>query len=372
MKQFKGSSKNISDSVLGVVTRNQWALRRKDRILLSEDPGIGISGFKGVVTTSGHKISLPSIQVQKEAFDDFHEGDCVRLSSDGTVTFLWESLSPMNPLLVTEVCDCKCMMCPQPPKPHDKALIETSRAIVNMVGTGKTQTICITGGEPTLLRDEFFDLLRLIDKKFPTMSVMLLTNGKSFSDYNFTTKFIAATPKNLLACVSLHSDIDEIHDQIVGVKGSFYKTAMGLQNLARFRQAIEVRVVINKLNADRLEDIATFIVRNFPFISHCAFMGMEVTGYAKDNFDEVWIDPTEYNEQLFRAMKVVSRANLNVSIYNIPLCLLNKSAWGFAKKSISGWKNNYLNICSPCTAKAECCGVFTTSGLNQSPNIAPV
>jgi hypothetical protein len=101
-------------------------------------------------------------------------------------------------------------------------------------------------------------------------------------------------------------------------------------------------------------------------------MGMEVTGYAKDNFDEVWIDPTEYKEQLFRAVRVVSRANLNVSIYNIPLCLLNKSAWGFAKKSISGWKNNYLNICGPCTAKAECCGVFTTSGLNQSPNIAPV
>lgn len=370
MKLFKGIANNISAPVIGIVTRNPWTLKRKDCVLVTEDDHGFISGFGGIIAMVGDKkTSLPTIQAQKEDLRALTDGDCVSLNQDGTVRVVWEEQSSMNALLLTEACDCKCMMCPQPPKPHDKSLVVISRRILGLVKTNASRMICLTGGEPTLLKEEFFNILRLIDKKCPEASTMLLTNGKSFTDYNFTKKFIASKPKNLEVCVSLHSDVDEVHDQIVGVKGSFYKTAMGLQNLARFRQAIEIRVVINKLNFNRLESIANFIIRNFPFINHCAFMGMEVTGYARDNFDSIWIDPTEYKEQLQKAVKIVSRANLNVSIYNIPLCLLERKAWGFAKKSISGWKNAYLPVCEPCSVKSECGGVFTTSGAFQSCNI---
>jgi hypothetical protein len=147
---------------------------------------------------------------------------------------------------------------------------------------------------------------------------------------------------------------------------------MGLQNLARFRERIEIRVVVNRLNAHRLESIATFIQRNLPFIYHCAFMGMEITGLACDNYADVWIEPFEYRDQLSRAVKVLSRANMKVSIYNLPLCLVERKSWNFAKKSISGWKNDYLPVCEGCTARENCSGIFTTSGLHQSPNIRPV
>jgi len=372
VKQFKGTANNIAGSVLGVVTRNPWTLLRNDRILVTEDASILSSGFRGIITLEeGKKNSLPAIRAQCDVLDNLNEGDCVRLSQDGTITVVWEQQSPMNPLLLTEACDCHCVMCPQPPKAHDKALVEDAQRILNSVKSDATKTICLTGGEPTLLKDDFINVLKLINKKHSESSVMLLTNGKSFSDFAFTKKFVAASPKNLLVCVSLHSDVDELHDRIVGVKDSFYKTAMGLQNLARFRQRVEIRVVVNKLNADRLESISNFIVRNFPFINHCAFMGMEMTGHAAENYDEIWIDPLEYREQLFSAVKVISRANLNVSIYNIPLCLAKPAAWGFARKSISGWKNDYLPACDECSVKADCCGIFTTSGHHQSVNIKP-
>jgi His-Xaa-Ser system radical SAM maturase HxsC len=260
-------------------------------------------------------------------------------------------------------------MCPQPPKAHDRSLTETAKRILSLVKVEKNQTICLTGGEPTLLKDDFFDVLKLIVKKHPEAFVMMLTNGKSFSDFDFTKCFVSARPKDFLTCVSMHSDVDEVHDRIVGVKGSFYKTAMGLQNLARFRERIEIRVVINRLNAHRLESIATFIQRNFPFIYHCTFMGMEITGLARDNYDEVWIEPFEYRDQLSRAVKVLSRADMKVSIYNIPLCLVEPKSWNFARQSISGWKNDYLPVCDGCTVKKDCCGIFTTSGLHQSPYI---
>ena len=118
----------------------------------------------------------------------------------------------------------------------------------------------------------------MINKKQPKSTVMLLTNGKSFANFEFTKRFASLRPKDFLTCVSMHSDVDEVHDRIVGVKDSFYKTVMGLQNLARFREKIEIRVVVSRINAHRLESIATFIQRNFPFITHCTFMGMEITG----------------------------------------------------------------------------------------------
>ena len=263
-------------------------------------------------------------------------------------------------------------MCPQPPKAHDKGLTETCRRILNLVKVEKNQVICITGGEPTLLKDDFFGILELINKKHPESSVMMLTNGKSFADFEFTKRFVSTKPKDFLTCVSMHSDIDEIHDRIVGVKDSFYKTAMGLQNLARFREKIEIRVVVSRLNADRLEAIATFIQRNFPFIYHCTFMGMEITGLACENYEDIWIDPFEYRDQLSRAIRVLSRADINVSIYNLPLCLVEPKSWNYARKSISGWKNNYLPVCDGCHVKEKCCGIFTTSGLNQSPYIQPL
>ncbi|MDR3490924.1 MAG: His-Xaa-Ser system radical SAM maturase HxsC [Gammaproteobacteria bacterium] len=373
MKKYKGTSNNFGDVVLGIVTRQPWTIKRKGHILVSEDVPLFPVGFRGIVHTNvSDNKKLPAIKVQPNDLRMLSEGDCISLNQNGTVAVLWENRSPMNAFLLTESCDCRCLMCPQPPKVHNKSLVETSREILHLVNPTATQIICITGGESTLLNDDFFDFLTLIQEKCPKSPIMLLTNGKSFSDFSFTKKFIAVKPKNLLVCVSLHSDIDEVHDKIVGVNGSFYKTAMGLQNLARFRQLVEIRVVISKLNADRLESIANFIIRNFPFINHCAFMGMEITGYARKNYTDIWIDPSDYEEQLFKAVRTISRSKLKVSIYNIPLCLIRPTAWNFARKSISGWKNEYLPICSSCSVKKECCGIFTTSGAFQSVRIKPI
>jgi len=373
MKQFKGIAENIEVPILGLVTRNHLSLSRGNSVLIAEEPSLLLKGFVGLIMKDldKKKSSLPQIKVSGEVSEKLEEGDCVLLDKDGTITVVWEKKSPTNPLLLTEMCDCRCLMCPQPPKKHDKTLTERCNRILDLVKIKKNQTICLTGGEPTLLKEDFFDILELINKKHPKSTVMMLTNGKSFANFEFTKRFVSSRPKDFLTCVSMHSDVDEVHDQIVGVKDSFYKTVMGLQNLARFREKIEIRVVINSINAHKLESIATFIQRNFPFINHCTFMGMEIIGLACDNYETVWIDPHEYRDEISRAVRVLSRADINVSIYNVPLCLTEKKSWSFARQSISGWKNDYLPICDKCSVRSKCCGIFTTSGLHQSPHIFP-
>ncbi len=371
MKQYKGVCENIETSIIGLITRNPLSIKRRNSILVTEKSSLMAIGFVGLIITEGETNFkfIPQIRVSREISNKINEGDCVLIDKDGLITVVWETQAPMNPLLLTEMCDCHCLMCPQPPRVHDKSLTDTSQRILNLVNIESNQVVCLTGGEPTLLRDDFFEFLKLLSKKHQNSSIMLLTNGKSFANFEFTKRFVSLRPRNFLTCVSLHADVDQIHDQIVGVKNSFYKTAMGLQNLARFREKIEIRIVVNRINAHRLESIALFIQRNFPFIHHCTFMGMEVTGLARDNYDTIWIDPYEYRDQLSRAVKVLSRADMNVSIYNLPLCLVEPRSWSFARKSISSWKNDYLPVCEGCNVKKDCCGIFTTSGLKQSPNI---
>jgi His-Xaa-Ser system radical SAM maturase HxsC len=373
MKQFKGISENIETPILGLVTRNPLSLSRIKSVLVTEETSLLSKGFTGLITKNDNKKipSLPNVKVSQEVMDNLEEGDCVLIDKEGIITVVWEKSASMNPLLLTEACDCRCLMCPQPPKTHDKTLTERCKKILNYIKVDDSQAICLTGGEPTLLKNDLFDVFGVINEKHPQSTVMMLTNGKSFANYEFTKHFISFKPKNFITCVSLHSDVDEVHDRIVGVKNSFYKTVMGLQNLARFREKIEIRVVMNRLNAQHLESIAIFIQRNFPFIYHCTFMGMEITGLACDNYEDVWIDPYEYRGELSRAVKALSRADMNVSIYNIPLCLIEPISWNFAKKSISGWKNDYLPICEECSIKVKCSGIFTTSGLHQSPSIRP-
>jgi len=242
MKKFKGIAENIETPILGLVTRSQLSLSREKSVLIAKEDSLLLKGFAGLITKdSGKKKSLlPQTKVSEEVLDKLEEGDCVLIDNDGTITVVWEKKSPTNSLLLTEMCDCRCIMCPQPPKAYNKTLTERSKRILNLVKIKKNQTICLTGGEPTLLKEDFFDILGLINKKHPKAIVMMLTNGKSFANFEFTKRFVSVKPKDFLTCVSMHSDVDEVHDRIVGVKNSFYKTVMGLQNLARFREKIEI------------------------------------------------------------------------------------------------------------------------------------
>ncbi|MDR1346838.1 MAG: His-Xaa-Ser system radical SAM maturase HxsC, partial [Prevotellaceae bacterium] len=56
--------------------------------------------------------------------------------------------------------------------------------------------------------------------------------------------------------------------------------------------------------------------------------------------------------------------NIDTSIFNLPLCLLPDELHIFARKSISDWKNSYVDICQECCKQEDCCGLFSTSKRN--------
>jgi hypothetical protein len=103
------------------------------------------------------------------------------------------------------------------------------------------------------------------------------------------------------------------------------------------------------------------ISNNFPFAIHIALMGMETTGLVFKNLKTLWVDPIEYMTELKIAVMYLPRRDINVSIYNLQLCILPQELWRFSKKSISDWKNIILDECQDCNVRKECCGLFGTS-----------
>lgn len=370
MKTYSGHVENLEQAVIGLACTTQ-GINRLGKILVSESGTAFPFGYKAVVTGEGSPPGkTPCIRLLN--LSDIADNDCIMITPDGILSVLWDVSSTTNSLLLTEACDCRCVMCPQPPKPHNDADFDIALKVLASLKPETVKTLCITGGEPTLLGDRFIDILRLIKKRFDHAMVLILSNGKNFADFSLAREYAGVGLSNATICISLHSDIEELSDKICGVTGSFHKTVQGIYNLARFRQRIEIRHVISRLNSHRLSSFAHFVYRNFPFAYHTAFMGMEVTGYASENLTDVWIDPYQYRDELHRAATVLHRAALDVSIYNIPLCLLKRESWPYARQSISEWKNSYVPECDGCLKKEACCGFFTTSGDRLSRQVQKI
>lgn len=268
-----------------------------------------------------------------------------------------------NSLFVTSQCDNHCLMCSQPPLKRDDIDFHFERniKILDKAPKGLTE-IGITGGEPTLLGSQLLQLIDIIKVKLPNIqTIHILSNGRCFKDKGFVRELKAVGENKLLLGVPLHSDYEHDHDYIAQAMGSFNQTMNGLYHLAEYNINVELRIVINKINYERLFHLSRFIYKNLPFVKYVSFMGMEETGYVIKNRDIVWIDPDKYTSYLEKAVLNLATWTMDVAIFNLPFCCIPETLYEFAHKSISDWKVKFLKECDTCLLKHECCGLFSTS-----------
>jgi His-Xaa-Ser system radical SAM maturase HxsC len=227
----------------------------------------------------------------------------------------------------------------------------------------------ISGGEPTLLGDGFFQIVELAQKSLPSTALHILTNGRKFRRRELADRLGSIRHHDLVLGIPLYSDIDARHDYVVQRAGAYSETIAGFHNLARAGVRTELRVVLHQQTVERLPQLAEFIARNLPFVEHVALMGLEMYGFAPRNLDVLWVDPAEYVEPLRDAVRHLARAGMQVSIYNHQLCTLPKDLWFFAVRSISDWKNVFLPECQGCAAKPFCAGFFQSGTKRHSQQI---
>jgi His-Xaa-Ser system radical SAM maturase HxsC len=177
---------------------------------------------------------------------------------------------------------------------------------------------------------------------------------------------------NLIAAIPVYSAVDHVHDHVVQAKGAFDETILGILKLKDRGQRVEIRVVLHALTAPIISETCRWIARNLPFVDHVALMGLENTGFAIANDALLWIDPMDYRDGLAKGVDQLIAADVNVSVYNLPRCVLERSVWPYAVQSISDWKNGYVEECSGCIEKDQCSGLFTSGRPRLSRGIKAV
>ena len=95
-------------------------------------------------------------------------------------------------------------------------------------------------------------------------------------------------------------------------------------------------------------------------------MGVELTGFAKRNYKQVYSSIAGYLPALISGVNILKLNGIQALIYNVPQCHLPLSLRDLAVQSISDWKNEFPNGCDGCASKAICCGFFESNIYHKS------
>jgi His-Xaa-Ser system radical SAM maturase HxsC len=370
----------LKGTIIGRIVQTETTPEaRPDSILLTQflRNDSDYSGYAGIlaineINSIGHFSKLPSALGIIQSEHSLTNGDVVAIQPSGIVRVLYRPKSIHNDLFVTQRCNSRCIMCSQPPTESDDSdLLAVNLRIIELADKSTT-ALGITGGEPTLLKEDLLKIIAYCNHHLPHTQLHLLTNGRLLRHEVYARQLAAVAHPNVTVAVPLYSDIDSEHDYIVQARNGFEQTVLGILNLARYKIPIELRVVIHKLNFLRLPQLAEFIYRNLPFACHVALMALEPIGLAATNIQKLWIDPVEYGTQLSAATRFLAMRGINVSIYNHQLCTVPEDVRHFCRQSISDWKMAYLPSCERCFCKSSCGGFFESAlPRHHSAHIKP-
>jgi His-Xaa-Ser system radical SAM maturase HxsC len=329
-----------------------------------------IGGAKDLVAVAGE---FSSVYVVPEHFNYLGDGDVIGMDPrSGRFRVHYRRSSSHNSFLVTERCNHYCLMCSQPPKDiDDRWILKEIRNTLPLIDR-TTKTLGFTGGEPLLDWDEFIDVLGVCRDALPNTAVHVLSNGRGFARNAIVDAWSSLKHSDLMAGIPIYAAVDHVHDYVVQAEGAFDETLLGILKLKDRGARVEMRVVLHAVTVPHLVHTCRWLARNLPFVDHVALMGLENTGFAIANDGMLWIDPVDYEGELACSVEALAAAGMNVSIYNLPLCVLHETVRPFAIRSISDWKNGYGDECMLCTQRMNCAGMFTSGRPKLSRGIRAI
>ncbi|TFF19864.1 His-Xaa-Ser system radical SAM maturase HxsC [Jiella endophytica] len=297
------------------------------------------------------------LRLHDAPIEDVEDDVILVLPGQASAHRLIRAASPHNTLLVTERCDQLCLMCSQPPKRHHVDMFPHFREAVRLAP--RDVYIGLSGGEPTLFKEDLFRFLLDAIEARPDVRFHILTNGQHFEESDVET--LASIPHDrVLWGIPLYSHVPARHDEIVVKPGAFDRLMRSFAILARAGAAIELRTVVMKPNAPDLVALARLVTTRLPFISVWALMQLENIGYGRKNWNDLFLDTSAPDAfaPIAEATDLVRARGIQALLYNFPLCTVPAAYRSLAPRTISDWKQRYLDACTTCSARGACSGFF--------------
>lgn len=343
---------------------NHEILDDRTYLILKKDMELELLSNETIEIVDGSCIHLDEIQ----------HGDILTISEEGKIRKVHSEYQREIDIFVTNKCNSNCIMCPlseNSRKREDRGHLTWIQKYIQALPKN-VDYINITGGEPTLLKENFFKIMYQLRDKFQYSEFQLLTNGRSAADRHFCEQMLACMPYGILIAIPVHASKVEIHDEITQVSGSFRQTDRGIKNLLMYQQRIEIRIVLSRKNIDYMEETANYITENYKGIYSVTFMAMEMMGSAAVHRSELWVDYKEVFRKIKKAIDILVYAGMDVKLYNFPLCVVNRGYWHIAAKSITDYKIRYMNECDNCRVKDICGGFFYSTKQLMKPQVEPI
>lgn len=281
--------------------------------------------------------------------------------TSGNAYIYYDASSLDNALFITNRCNSNCVMCPtssivrkNDPIENIHNLLKISSQIPN-----DSAHITITGGEPFLLKKDIFSLFKYLKDNLNDVEYLLLTNARALSNKEYFELFKQTVPDNLLIGIPIHGHNATRHDAITRANGSFKQTMVAIHRLMSTHIRVEIRIVVSLLNIDDIEEIAKLIVNECKGVYTVKFIGLEMLGNARRNLKDVWINYKDSFNQMKSAIDLLIKNEIDVAIYNYPLCCVERAYWPICEKSITDYKVRYLSQCENCIKKDACGGMFS-------------
>jgi His-Xaa-Ser system radical SAM maturase HxsC len=269
-------------------------------------------------------------------------------------------------IFLTNQCNSRCLMCSQPPTNHDDSWRTREAQTVAQLLTWSPPVFGFTGGEPLLLGHGLRDILSHFQLWHPGSRLEVLSNARLAGD-DALAKSLFDGLEGTSWMVPLYGHAPFLHDHVVQAEGAFDQTIAGLLNLQRYKQPIQLRVVLVQPVLEVLPQLCTFIASNLPFVREVALMGCEPIGFAMANQDECRLDLRDWSLELRGGVRALSRGQVPVVLMNLPLCSIDQQLWPLAHRSISDWKNVFAPECEGCSVKDRCCGLFAWYDRGWAP-----
>lgn len=335
-------------------SRHQTPSHPSESYLIEESiDGGTFAGPHGIVTIDG---------VSAEHLD----GDVILVrpqthpGSSGSIERLLRARRPgegvaHNTLLVTERCDQLCLMCSQPPKKtHVDRFAYLEEACLL---AAPSSLIGITGGEPTLYKDQVLGLLERVLYARPDLEFHVLSNGQHFEPED-VVRLRQPLYRQVSWGIPLYAPEPILHDEIVGKSGAFARLEESFVHLLAARARIELRTVLLSSNLPVLGDLARFVSTRLRFIEVWSIMQLENTGYARNRWRDLFVDHRTQFGTIAEALNHTEAHGMRAQLFNFPRCTVPDEYRALAVASISDWKRKYAPACGDCREKTKCCGFF--------------
>ena len=331
-----------------------------------------LDGSNAVIYPEKKSFSLSLLE--KNALEECCDYDVFEIDDRGFAYKYFDAKSNDNAILVTNACNSNCIMCPTPEGIRRMPSNYNVDSLISIASHFPRDAvhITITGGEPTLIKKDIFKLLAFLKEKFQSTDFLLLTNGRAFAIDEYAKLYAINKPKHMVLGIPIHGHTASLHDSITQTPGSFLQTMIGIKKLLAQEAKVELRIVVNQINAKYIGDIGKLIVNEIPLVSHVRIMAMEMTGNAAKNHDAVWIDYSKAFDYSKTTIDALVHAGIDVALYNFPLCTVEMNYWNICQKSISEHKIRFAPQCEECRVKDACGGVFSGTIRLLKNQLTPV